>query len=379
MKGLVYIFFQISTRANGGVNSLVEIIDGFSESRPIVITQKETGVNKQLRASGFEVIVAPSSATGSGILPKLRFSYWLYLMLKDRNVQIAHTNDIGALLHSFFFLWLKRIPVLHNVRAINQADRPYGIHWMVLLICNKVVALSKEMEMALRSRLPLPVRVKGGSKFGFIYSIVDFSRFFPLKSSMEVGELREKISLPKEEILVLYVAKFRPVKQQLIYLEHLRREEVNFRTVFVGDFNYKTESYAGACAKVLSEVAEQKYLNVGFVKNVQDFYRAADIVVVPTAREGMARCMIEGLASGLPVVSFDVCSAREILEGHSCGYVEKQGDYQRLFGRLRELASNEQLRKSMGSNGALIARELFSKEKAIIAYDSLYKMIGGEK
>jgi len=68
--------------------------------------------------------------------------------------------------------------------------------------------------------------------------------------------------------------------------------------------------------------------------------------------------MIESLACGTPVVSFDVCSAREILVQYNCGRVVPQGDYAGLVRELATLARNTFLRNALGVHGSQTAREL---------------------
>jgi glycosyltransferase involved in cell wall biosynthesis len=271
LSRIAYIFFQTPDRANGGVNSLVEIIEGFADYRPLVITQVETPVNDRLRALGIEVRVAPEGTTGSGVLPKWKFSRWLAKELKEQPIRLVHTNDIAALLHALPFLILRRLPVLHNVRSMYAEGRKYGLHWTALGWCKRVVALSKEMENGLRHRLPIPRHLhrlnrvfrfapRSDARFTHVYSIVDFSRFYPVADAQKRLALREQLGLPTEEVLVAYVAKFAPVKQQLDYLEQLSRTSVSFRTVFVGDYAPESNPYAAQCQALPGEIAGKSLL-----------------------------------------------------------------------------------------------------------------------
>ena len=95
------------------------------------------------------------------------------------------------------------------------------------------------------------------------------------------------------------------------------------------------------------------------------------MIVIPTRKEGLARCMIEALACGTPVVSFDVASAREILEEHQCGRVVPQGSYEDLRSEIARLAQSPSLRAEMGANGASLAKELFSAGSCLEKYRQL--------
>jgi len=85
--------------------------------------------------------------------------------------------------------------------------------------------------------------------------------------------------------------------------------------------------------------------------------------------------MIESLACGTPVISSDVASAKEILEGYGCGRVVPQGAYEQLEEAIVELWQNDSLRKEMGERGAEVARELFDPETIAHQYQALYEEV----
>jgi glycosyltransferase involved in cell wall biosynthesis len=88
--------------------------------------------------------------------------------------------------------------------------------------------------------------------------------------------------------------------------------------------------------------------------------------------------MIESLACGTPVVSFDVASAKEIIEGYGCGRVVPQGAYEQLEEAIVELWQNDSLREEMGQRGAEAVRELFDPETIARQYRMLYEEVGGD-
>lgn len=114
---------------------------------------------------------------------------------------------------------------------------------------------------------------------------------------------------------------------------------------------------------------------MGYSSHVRDWYVAADVVVVPTRKEGLARCMIESLACATPVISFDVCSAREILENNGCGLVSRQGDYEQLVAEMSALLRSAEARVTLGGRGVEVAHRLFSRSAADVAYRQLLKRI----
>ena len=380
-RRLLVVMFQLGDQANGGVNSLCEILYGLEDYAITVLTQLNTPLNERLRAAGMTVVVAPPDSTGSGLLVKLRFANWVRRQLRREDYSLVHVNDMQALLHTMAVWKWWGIPVVYNIRGVFARGRKYGVHWRIVNYCDKVIALSKDMRENLRRRLPLNVAARSGNLLDFVYSIVDFERFHPVGDADEKLALRSRLGLPAEGFLAIYVAKFGPKKLQLEYIDRVLRQRSGellaggVVTAFVGDMDAEHNAYARRCATALEALDSSLYHVAGYRANVEDYYRAADLVIVPSLREGMARCMIEGASCGIPVVSFEVTSAREILEDHAAGWVVEQGGYDELADKMIELAGDPVACREAGANGFALSRELFDRKEAVRAYEAIYSSL----
>jgi glycosyltransferase involved in cell wall biosynthesis len=192
--------------------------------------------------------------------------------------------------------------------------------------------------------------------------------------------LRRRLGMADGELAIGYVATVNEKKGQRELLEGagatLRDRLPAARLHLVGDFRPERDAYARACADVVRRLGmEDRVAFHGYRQGVAEWYQACDIVLLASRREGLARCMIESLACGTPVVSFDVCSAREVLQEHDCGRVARQGDYDGLAAALVELAGDPALRARLGDNGRRAARRLFDPGPVAASYGSLYRAL----
>ena len=64
---------------------------------------------------------------------------------------------------------------------------------------------------------------------------------------------------------------------------------------------------------------------VGAVDDIRPYLAAADVVVLPSYREGMPRVAMEAAAAGRPVVAYDVRGVREVVDPSS-GLLVPRGD-----------------------------------------------------
>jgi glycosyltransferase involved in cell wall biosynthesis len=385
---VIFVVFQTGNLANGGVESISQIIEHCQRIQPIVVTQLETPVNQRWKNARAEVKLwqipykMSSSFYRTGWQAKWqRFSslwqtnWWMYQLVRSTKSLVVHCNDPTALWHTGFGAKLAGAKVVFNIRGTKSAGESYGWNWqMYFRVSDRQLVLSQEMRQTLIHHLAIPPQHQ--PNLGYIYSIVNGNTLHPV-SEPERNSLRERLDIAPDTFAIGYVATFRPLKAQLEVIEQLaprlKQAIPNLKVYFVGDFEPEKNEYAKRCLEAVQRLnLEQTIVFVGYTSAVSDWYKAVDVAAITSQSEGLARCMIEGLACATPVVSFDVCSAREILEGHNCGRVIAQGDYPAMAQAILELFEQPELRRSLGENGAATAKALFQPEPIIQQYEMLY-------
>ncbi|HRA01236.1 MAG TPA: glycosyltransferase [Thermoflexales bacterium] len=108
------------------------------------------------------------------------------------------------------------------------------------------------------------------------------------------------------------------------------------------------------------------------------YYRACDLFVLPAnARaEAFGTVILEGMASGLPVVCTDVGSATSWVNQHEqTGYVIAPHDPAALAGRIGAFAQSPALRASMGAAARARVEAEFTEAKMIERVEALYRAL----
>ena len=125
-------------------------------------------------------------------------------------------------------------------------------------------------------------------------------------------------------------------------------------------------------AKMLGVSEQVDFL--GFVEDMQSFFRAINILLLPSRYEGFANVIGEAMASRLPVVAFDVKSAAEIIKQGETGYITGPNRVDEMTVRVQELAIDEGLRKNMGERGRARVEEQFPFDKNHKAFIQLINL-----
>ncbi len=383
---VIFVVFQTGNLANGGVESITQVIRRLKHVRPIVVTQLETPANRQWHECGAEVHLwslpyqMGSSFWQASFLAKLRRLASLvstnvrtWRLVRATGCKRVHCNDMLGFMHAATGARLAGASVVFNIRALKAPGERYGWRWkLAVKLSDRVIVLSREMRESLVNslRIPNPTNIE------FIYSIVDHESMRPA-DQIEREQLRRRFGISRKELALGYVGVVRPEKGQLDFITEavplLKKSVPMCKVYFIGDFDVVRNRYAADCLQAVQQLGlEDTVRFVGYSAEIDAWYRALDIVVLASRAEGLARSMIESLASGTPVVSFDVSSAREILERYACGLVVRQGQYPTLAGQIASLAHCDRKRRALAGNGVLVARRLFAERDVLERYERLY-------
>jgi glycosyltransferase involved in cell wall biosynthesis len=372
---VAFVVTQSGARANGGVESITQVLERLRGVRPLVLTQSESPFSRRWRDAGARVEVWPMRSPGVAAL--VRNNLRMFRLVREEGCRVVHCNDIHALWQTGFGARAAGASVVFNVRNIKPPGQIYGRRWRLARgLSTRQLVLSKEMAEQFARRLGVGGSRDGAAGVEYIYSAVDARRFSPAGAA-ERAALRERLGIGAGCFAVGVVGAFEPRKGQLEFITEavprIRRLVPSARVFFVGDFDPVENVYARRCLDAAGASGASGSVSfVGYTDEVADWHRALDLSVVASRNEGLARCMIEALACGSPVVSFDVCSAREILEGRGCGLVVEAGDYGALAEAVASLASDAGARARLGASGARAARELFDPSEVVRAYERLY-------
>lgn len=119
---------------------------------------------------------------------------------------------------------------------------------------------------------------------------------------------------------------------------------------------------------------EIKYL--GKLSNVRELFKKSDILLFPSYREGVPRVVLEGSATGLPTVAFDVPGVREAIINNKTGYLVQDKNINGLTKKLSYLIKNKNVRLRMGREARIFMENNFDKKDIIKLYIKNYMELG---
>ncbi len=114
----------------------------------------------------------------------------------------------------------------------------------------------------------------------------------------------------------------------------------------------------------------------GWVSDVDKILKETDILCLPSYREGLPKALIEGAASGLPIVTTDTVGCRDVVEEGVNGFLVPIKNSDILASKIYKLIKNKSLREKMGKKSHDIALSKFSStiiiSQTLEVYDELF-------
>ena len=211
------------------------------------------------------------------------------------------------------------------------------------------------------------------SRLGLIYNDID-SRVFG--SMSERQSARESLELKSSTFVMTIVANLIPYKGHRDLIEALAlastRLPNDWRLLVVGRDD-------GIGVDLRSQAAKagiaQNINFLGLRKDISALLAASDVGLLCSHEEGFSNSVLEGMASGLPMIVTDVGGNPEAVIDGECGIVVPSRSPSHLADAILCLSGDAGLRQRYGANARRRIVEKFDFNRAIDAYDELYRAL----
>lgn len=157
-------------------------------------------------------------------------------------------------------------------------------------------------------------------------------------------EIRKELGIPEDALLLVSVGELNRNKNHSVVIRAVAKlENLNIHYAIAGKGSLRAE---------LESLAEQlkieKWVHIlGFRTDIPELYNAADICIFPSIREGLPVAVIEGMASGLPLIVSDNRGTKEF-QAEDTTITCRHDDVDGFAKAILKLAKDPALRKKMG-------------------------------
>ncbi|MGA2568880.1 MAG: glycosyltransferase family 4 protein [Terracidiphilus sp.] len=300
--------------------------------------------------AGVKRIVVPmhrSIAPFADCLSLLR----LWLLIGRRRPDLVEFSTPKAGLLGMLAAKLRAVPRrVYMLRGL-RLERSNGFKRRVLLAaerlacaCAHAVLCNSESlraeALALRLAPAAKLRVLGqGSSIG-----VDIDRFSPGPSNV-----RERFRIPDDARLIGFVGRFtrdKGLTELIDAFDRILVAQPSARLLLVGWFDNAEDALDSEHRRRILD--NRRIHCTGFVGDTAPYYRAMDVAVLPTWREGFPNVVLEASATGIPVVTTECTGARDSVVPEVTGLLVPPGHPEAISEAVVKLLRDPERRQRMG-------------------------------
>lgn len=204
---------------------------------------------------------------------------------------------------------------------------------------------------------------------------VNTTRFRP--DLVTRAAVRKQLGLSDSDKLFLYVGRLLVDKGVLELAAAFSRlcntyPDVHLLVVGPDEHNMRDKMLS-----LMNAAHHQRLQFYGYTKTPEQFMTAADVLCLPSYREGFGVVIIEAAAVGIPTVASRIYGIMDAIEENVTGFLHEPRDSEALHDQMKRLIDNPDIRKKMGEDARLRAQRDFSRESVTAAVVAYYKkMIG---
>lgn len=231
-----------------------------------------------------------------------------------------------------------------------------------MVVCNSKSLREKARELGIGSERKLRV-IGNGSSNG-----VDLDHFCP-----GPDELRARLGIPEGAQVVGFVGRLtqdKGIPELVDAFEAIHGKFPESRLLLVGWFDDSEDALSESQRARIE--GNPSIICTGFVADTSAWYRAMDVMVLPTWREGFPNAALEAAASGVPVITTRATGARDAVLPERTGVVIPVGDPEAIRTSVASLLDNPGRRKGMGTAGRAWVKSRFANTHVHELTVSLY-------
>lgn len=242
-------------------------------------------------------------------------------------------------------------------------------------IAKKVIVVSGSLKIHAEQRNILPANkgwvIEKGSANG-----IDLQKFSRTPSVIENAlSLKSKYGLHERNIVLCYVGRLTKDKGIDVLFEafnRLAKKYTDLRLLIAGPL-IPENAFSPRFMRQLHNDAAVIFM--GEISDIIPVYATADILVLPSFREGLPNVLIEAAAMETPVIASDIPGCRDAVQTGFNGELFEKGNINNLTALIERMINDATLRKEYGKNGRAFAEANFDRKKIWDGQLAVYKTL----
>ena len=359
------IIFLITGSDVGGAEIVVKnLMFNIDQEKflPIFVSLRPLGkIGKEI-GEKFRVV-----SLGAGMKFNPIFILRLFSLIKKEKPDILHCHLFHANFLGRIFGKISGVPLI--ISTIHSDNFGGKLRYYLLKITDSLndvtVAVSQKIKEDLIKR-----KISPEHKIKVVYNGTKEGR---MVAESDIQKTKRDLSIDNNSPIILSVGRLNPIKGHIYLIEAMELLKIkypNFKLLLIGDGPERENLENKTKQLCLSE----NILFLGEIREIDIYYKLADIFVLPSVNEGFGLALIEAMSNRLLVVASRVGGVPEIIKENVTGFMANPGDCKNLASVIeKSLSINSSEKEKIIKNAYQEFKDNFSLDKMMEGYYNIYK------
>jgi galacturonosyltransferase len=357
----------ILTNSSGGLYDFRnEFVLALKAEHEVFISMPDDTKEKELEKEGCHIIKTAINRRGINPLEDLKLYHSYSKMIKDLKPDLVVTYTIKPNVYGGFAAGRRGVPYIATITGLGGAFDKTGLLLKVIVTMYKT---------GLRKAACVFFQNQENRRIFEDFGIKGKNSRMVMGSGVNLDRHRYEEYPESEETHFLFVGRVMKERGILEYIEAAKK--LHSDRVFFDIMGYCDEDYQ----EMLDGLEQQGILHqIGFHTEVHEYLAAASAIVVASFHEGMSNALIEGAATGRPVIASNISGCMEAFEEGKTGFGFTPGQPDELIAAMEKfLALSREERADMGRRARAKMEREFDRKLVTAAYMDEVKEIETER
>ena len=203
---------------------------------------------------------------------------------------------------------------------------------------------------------------------------VDTSKFSP--NPIKYLKIRKSLNIPEKSLVYIFLGRLKKDKGVLDLAQAFIKLPLLENSVHLLIVGSDEEGLEPKIRKICTSYEKRLHF-VSLTEFPEQYLAAADVLCLPSYREGFGNVIIEGASTGIPSIASRIYGVMDAIQENETGLLHEAGNSDELAAKMKMFLKDPELRKKMGENALVHSRQHFSKETVTKAWFDYYQGIVG--
>ncbi len=308
----------------------------------------------------------------------------LFRLMMSRRYHIVHTHMAkGGMIGRFAARAAGRCAIVHTIHGQTFHPHLSPTQYGLYLSLERVAGTFTDAFIAVGEELRDWYQHAGVGKperYRIVHSGVPLDKFRNAAARRDelLPSVRASLGLPQDVPVIGKVARHTEGKGYEFFLdlaERLLKRHPDVHFVALGGGELLEPFKQTVRARGLQD----RVVAAGFRRDIAEVVACLDVVVLTSLWEGLPRVLVEASAAKVPIVTFQVGGAREIVHEGESGYVVPLKAVDTMAERVHTLLEHPDLARRMGEAGQRFADTRWSIEAMVSGVQAVYEDVLSRK